>query len=167
MTGSDPKWQDKAGVALAVLPRFPHRNRASAWVTEAGMGMPTRAELPLQVAAAVARVFGVVTIVVAGMMLYGGDAVQPGVGDVVPFILWFNLGAGFASVVAGFGLAWRRRWGLVLALAIVAAIAVAAGGFAWYVARGGDDEVRTVYELALRLAVWLAIAAVAWRAPLY
>ncbi|MDP3961557.1 MAG: hypothetical protein Q8Q26_16105 [Pseudorhodobacter sp.] len=130
------------------------------------MGLPTRAELPLQVAAAVARVFGLLTILAGGVVLYGGEAAQDAAGAVVPFVVWFNFAAGFAYVVAGFGLARRQRWGLVLALAILAGTALVAGGFALHVARGGAYEARTAGALALRLAVWLAIAAVAWRAPL-
>ena len=130
------------------------------------MGMPTRAELPLQVAAAVARVFGVLTILAGGVVLYGGEAAQDAAGLVVPFVLWFNFGAGFAYVAAGFGLARRQRWGLVLALVIAAGTALVAAGFALHVARGGAYEVRTAAALALRLALWAVIAAVAWRAPL-
>ena len=127
------------------------------------MGMPTRAELPLQVAAAVARVFGVLTILAGGVVLYGGEAAQDAV---VPFVVWFNFAAGFAYVAAGFGLARRQRWGLVLALVIAAGTALVAAGFALHVARGGAYEVRTAAALALRLALWAVIAAVAWRAPL-
>ena len=127
------------------------------------MEMPTRAELPLQIAAAVARVFGLLTVLAGGVALYDGAAAQ---GALVPFVLWFNFGAGFAYVAAGFGLAWRKRWGLALALVIVAATALVAAAFAVHVARGGAYEARTAAALALRLAVWAVIAAVAWRAPL-
>ena len=130
------------------------------------MEMPTRAELPLQIAAAVARVFGLLTVLAGVLVLFGGEDARDAAGAVVPFVLWFNFGAGFAYVVAGFGLAWRKRWGLVLALAMVAATALVAAGFALHVARGGDYELRTAWALGLRLALWVAIAAVAWRAPL-
>ena len=130
------------------------------------MEMPTRAELPLQIAAAVARVFGLLTVLAGGLVLFGGKDARDAAGAVVPFVLWFNFGAGFAYVVAGFGLAWRKRWGLALALVVVAATALVAAAFAVHVARGGAYEARTAAALALRLAVWAVIAAVAWRAPL-
>ncbi|MDP4032610.1 MAG: hypothetical protein Q8P60_07160 [Pseudorhodobacter sp.] len=128
------------------------------------MTMPTRAELPLQIAAAVARVFGLLTIFAGGMALFGGKAAQDAAGAVVPFVLWFNFGAGFAYVAAGFGLAWRRRWGLWLSLGIFAATALVGLAFGVHVLQGGAYEMRTVGALAARTAVWAAIAVVALRA---
>ena len=58
--------------------------------------------LSLTVAAAVAVIFGLLTIVSGGRAIFGGVDM----GAVVPFVLWFNFGAGFAYVLAGIGL-WR------------------------------------------------------------
>jgi len=63
--------------------------------------MTTRSRT-LTITAAVATVFGLLTIVSGGRALFGGVDM----GAAVPFVLWFNFLAGFAYVLAGIGL-WR------------------------------------------------------------
>ena len=58
--------------------------------------------LSLTLAAAIAVVFGALTIFAGGRALFGGADM----GAVVPYVLWFNFLAGFAYVAAGLGL-WR------------------------------------------------------------
>ena len=71
----------------------------------------------LSIAAAVAVIFGLLTIVSGGRALFGGVDM----GAVVPFVLWFNFFAGFAYVLAGIGL-WRGAgWAPMLAIAIATA----------------------------------------------
>ena len=115
--------------------------------------------LSLTIAAAVAVVFGILTLVSGGRALFGGVDM----GAVVPFVLWFNFLAGFAYVAAGFGL-WRRSpWARPLALAIALATAAVLAAFLWLVWSGGAYEMRTMVAMALRLMVWVAIATVAGR----
>lgn len=128
------------------------------------MSMVARSERPLQIAAAVARVFGLLTVVSGGLALFGGKAAQDAVGAVVPFVLWFNFLAGFAYVAAGFGLAWRRRWGLWLSIALFAGSALVLAGLGLHVMRGGAYEMRTLAAMILRCGTWAAIAWIAWRA---
>ncbi len=120
--------------------------------------MPARS-LPLTIAAIVALVFGVLTILSGGRALFGGADM----GAVVPYVLWFNFIAGFAYVAAGVGL-WR---GLVWAPALSVVIAAATGAvmlaFLWRVWQGGAYEARTMGAMILRLAVWVAIAVIASR----
>ena len=71
------------------------------------------------VAAVVAIVFGLVTIISGGRALFGGAEM----GAVVPFVLWFNFAAGFAYVVAGFGLWYRASWAVGLSILIAVATA--------------------------------------------
>lgn len=114
------------------------------------------------VAAGIAVVFGVLTIAAGGRALFlGAD-----MGAVVPFVLWFNFVAGFAYILAGAGL-WRRAgWARGLAVGIALATAAVLLAFLWHVRDGGAYEARTMAAMPLRLAVWLAIAAVAIaRAP--
>ncbi|MDP3827020.1 MAG: hypothetical protein Q8Q74_10755 [Polaromonas sp.] len=64
----------------------------------------------LKILAAVAIVFGVLTVFSGGRALFGGTEARVAVGNAVDFVLWFNFLAGFAYVLSGFGL-WRgRRW---------------------------------------------------------
>ncbi|WP_343117405.1 hypothetical protein [Ostreiculturibacter nitratireducens] len=114
----------------------------------------------MKIAAIVAIVFGALTVVSGGRALFGGADM----GDVVPFVLWFNFGAGFAYAVAGFGL-WRgAAWGRVLSLGILLATAAVFLAFLWHVLQGGAYELRTMGAMILRTAVWAAIAVIALRA---
>lgn len=52
-------------------------------------------------AALVAVGFGIVTIIVGGKTLFGGQVERASAGNIVPFVLWFNFIAGFAYIIAG------------------------------------------------------------------
>ena len=70
-----------------------------------------------RIAAAIAIVFGLLTLVSGGRALFGGADM----GAVVGFVLWFNFLAGFAYVLAGVGLWTGRPWAPPLSLAILLA----------------------------------------------
>jgi hypothetical protein len=115
--------------------------------------------LVLTVAAVVAILFGVATVVSGGRALFG----ETDMGAVVPFVLWFNFVAGFAYMLAGTGL-WRGAgWARALSIAIALATAGVFAVFLWYVWQGGPYEMRTMSAMILRTAVWTAIAVVAIR----
>jgi len=110
-------------------------------------------------AAGVAVVFGLLTVVSGGRALFGGSDM----GAVVPWVLWFNFLAGFAYVLAGLGL-WRGlAWAKPLSIGIFAATAAVGLAFAFHALRGGAYEMRTVGAMALRVAIWGWIARVAAR----
>ena len=112
-----------------------------------------------RIAGGVAIVFGLMTVASGGSTLLGGLEM----GAVVPFVLWFNTVAGVAYVAAGLGL-WRgRRWAFPLSFAIFAATLIVFAGFGLHVAQGGAFEMRTVFAMALRSAVWGVISLVARR----
>jgi hypothetical protein len=69
----------------------------------------------IRAAALVAAVFGVLTIVSGGRVLFGDGAAAAG--SYVPYIVWFNFVAGFAYVAAAIGLWLRRPWAAGLAAA--------------------------------------------------
>lgn len=125
---------------------------------------PTTSPRALRIAAAVAIVFGALTVFSGGRALFGPPDVRAALGQVVPWVLWFNFLAGFVYVVVGAGL-WRGapRWAVLGALGIAAATALVALAFGLHVATGGGFEMRTAGALALRLGVWGVLAAVAWR----
>lgn len=120
------------------------------------------AELALGV---VAILFGLLTIVSGGRVLFGDAAARSAAGAVVPFVLWFNFAAGFAYVAAGLGLMARTGWtwtvwlSIVIATATVLAFAIL-GVHVW---SGGAYELRTVGAMSLRGIVWVAIAITASR----
>lgn len=111
----------------------------------------------------VAVLFGILTIVSGGLVLFGGAAVRSAAGAVVPFVLWFNFAAGFAYVAAGLGLMTHKRWSVWLSVAIATVtvlVFVALGAHVW---SGGAYELRTVGAMALRSIVWIGIAITASR----
>lgn len=114
----------------------------------------------VKLAAGVAILFGLLTVVSGGRALFGGADM----GAVVPFVLWFNFVAGFAYVLAGIGLWTAAPWARALSVAIAVATVAVFLAFLIHVARGGAYEARTMAAMALRSLVWIAIAAVAWRA---
>lgn len=108
-------------------------------------------------AGSVAVAFGLLTVVSGGTALLGGLDM----GAVVAFVLWFNTLAGLAYVSAGYGL-WRQRaWAYPLSLGILAATLLVFAAFGLHVAQGGAFEMRTVFAMTLRSAVWAVIALVA------
>ncbi|PQO23063.1 hypothetical protein C2I36_09800 [Rhodobacteraceae bacterium WD3A24] len=116
--------------------------------------------LSLRIAAAVAMIFGAVTVLAGGLALFG----TPDMGDVVPFVLWFNFLAGFAYVLAGLGLWQARPWGVWLSIAILAATVVVFAALAFHALTGGAYEMRTVGALILRIGLWAAISLAGHRA---
>jgi len=127
------------------------------------MKMQSSNNWPPKIAAGVAVVFGVLTIVSGGRVLFGGVAAQAAAGDTVPFVLWFNSLSGFVYVLAGVGIAMGRRGAAWLAILLAVAIAVVFALFGLHVFQGGEFEMRTVGAMTLRLVVWVTIAAVAVR----
>ncbi len=117
----------------------------------------TRPSLTLRIAAALAVIFGLATVFSGARALFGGVDM----GQVVPFVLWFNFLAGFVYVLAGIGL-WlgsaRGRW---LALALAVATVLVFLLFLWHVWQGGAHEPRTMAAMTLRSGFWVVVAALA------
>ena len=114
--------------------------------------------------AAVALVFGLLTIVSGGQVLFGAEAARQAAGNYLPFVVWFNFLAGFAYVAAAAGLATGQPWAARLALAIAAATALAFSVFGLFVLGGAPFEARTAGAMTLRTALWAGIAWFAWPA---
>lgn len=117
----------------------------------------------IKVLAAIALVFGALTLVSGGRALFGDAAARAAVGNVVGFVLWFNFLAGFAYLAAAIGLWLGRRWAVALAALLAIATALVAAGFGMHVLNGGAYEMRTVGALALRFGFWAVVWLVAWR----
>lgn len=128
---------------------MPNRSRSNPW--------------PTRIAALLGGLFGIATIFSAGSVLFGPEAARVAAGDIVPFVVWFNLIAGFAYVTAALGIWQGRPWAARLAVGIAVATALVAVGFAWVTYQGAAFEMRTVGALALRVAVWTLISAVVLR----
>jgi cation transport ATPase len=111
----------------------------------------------LRVVAALATIFGFMTLFSGGAVLFGPQEAREAAGAYVPFVVWFNFLAGFAYVVAGIGIWIGAGWARRLAAGIAGATVLVALIFAAYVASGAEFEMRTVGALIFRTSVWMAI----------
>ena len=105
-----------------------------------------------------AILFGLLTLMVGGFVLFFDGPAREAAGSYVPFVLWFNFSAGFAYVAAGIGLWGMKRWSAYLAILIAAATLIVFTAFGVHVLQGGAFERRTVIAMSLRSSIWLAIA---------
>ena len=124
------------------------------------IGKPT---LGIRIAAVIAILFGLLTILSGGLALFGGPEAQAAAGDAVAFVLWFNFGAGFAYVAAGIGLFLATRWSVWLAAFIALSTLLVFAAFGVHIWTGGAYEMRTVGAMTLRSLVWIAIASLGFR----
>ena len=113
---------------------------------------------------AFAIVFGVGSLISGGGAIFGGEATRALAGNVVPFVVWFNFLGGLAYIAAGAGIYAARGWAPPLSAAIAAASLVVFGLFGLKVWSGAAYEMRTVWAMSFRCAVWVGIAFVACRA---
>lgn len=113
-----------------------------------------------RIAGGVAIVFGLLTVVSGSRTLLG----IAHMGAVVPFVLWFNTLAGVFYAAAGAGLWQGRSWAFHLSLAIFLATLLVFAFLGLHVVQGGAFEMRTVFAMTLRSAVWGVIALVARQA---
>lgn len=116
------------------------------------------------IAGLIAIVFGLLTIRSGAGVLFGPGEAQRAAGSYLPWLVWFNLLAGFAYVWAGAGLWFQWRWAALLAFGIAIATAAAFAAFGVHVWGGGAYEMRTVWAIVLRTSLWAAIAFFACRA---
>ncbi len=115
-----------------------------------------------QLFAMLALIFGAMTIVSGGSVLFG--PAKTWAGNYVGFVVWFNFLAGGAYVVAAIGLWMCTDWAVRLSAIIAIATALVALGFAIVVVLGSPFEMRTVGALALRFSFWTATTRIAKRA---
>ena len=116
-----------------------------------------------RIMAVVALVFGILTIVSGGSVLFGPESARESAGNFVPLVLWFNFLAGFAYFVAAIGIWLDRNWALPLSLVIALATLAIALVFLFLIFGGRAFEMRTVGALALRTGVWAAISYALYR----
>lgn len=109
-------------------------------------------------AGTLALVFGLATVVEGGHVLFGGPEARAAAGDVVPFVLLFNFGAGFAYLAAGLGTLLGRPWVLPVARFLALATLGVFVALAVHVFTGGAFERRTVGAMTLRSLFWVVQA---------
>jgi hypothetical protein len=121
---------------------------------------PSRMVAALAVAAIA---FGILTVFSGGRALFGTEAARAELGNIVPFVLWFNFVAGFAYVGAGVALLRAQRRAAAAALLLAAATVLVFLALAAHILSGGLYEMRTVGALSIRSLFWIVVAVVALR----
>lgn len=123
-----------------------------------------KSERILKWLAIAAIAFGILTVFSGGRALFGGMEARAELGNIVPFVLWFNFLAGFVYVLAGVALLRTKRWAAPLALFLAVSTVLVFLAFAVHIVAGGAFEARTLGALSLRSLFWIAVALVALRA---
>ena len=123
-----------------------------------------KTERTLKWLAVAAVAFGVLTVLSGGRALFGDTEARTGLGNIVPFVLWFNFMAGFVYVVAGVALLRTKRWASLMASLLAVATVLVFLAFAGHIVGGGAFEARTVGALSLRSLFWIVVALLALRA---
>jgi hypothetical protein len=109
-------------------------------------------------AAVFVGIFGFLSILSGGGVLFVEGAGREAAGNYVPFVVWFNFLVGFAYIAGAVGLFLWRPWITPLAFSIVALTIIVFIAFGVHIAMGGAYEMRTVGAMTLRSLVWLGIA---------
>ncbi len=116
----------------------------------------------LKLLAVVAGLFGLLTIVSGGKVLFGPPEARLAAGNYVPFVLWFNFLAGFFYVGAAVAI-WRGASVAFPMSALLAAATLAVFVlFILHVMSGAPHEVRTLGAMILRSGFWVGVTAALW-----
>jgi len=119
---------------------------------------PDRTAVWRWIAGGLAIAFGIATLVEGGHVIFGGPDAQAEAGNVVPFVLLFNFGAGFVYVLAGVATVARRAWAVWVARVVAVTTVLVFAAFGVHVLQGGAYEARTVVAMSIRSAFWVAQA---------
>ncbi len=113
--------------------------------------------------AAIAVIFGVMTIKSGASVLFFDSEARVAAGNYVDFVLWFNFSTGFFYVVTGIGIWLEKTWATTAALVLAVLTLLVFIAFGIHVLNAGEYEQRTVVAMSLRTSVWFAIAITLWQ----
>ncbi len=109
--------------------------------------------------AAIAAIFGVLTLLSGGMALFAGPESRVAVGKAVPFVLCFNVAKGFAHLVAAALVYPCHPLAKPLTSIISLATAPVFSAPMVTILRSTAHETRTIGAMVLRSGSWQGIAA--------
>lgn len=110
-----------------------------------------------------AAVFGLLTLKSGGEVLFIDGEARLAAGHYVPFVLWFNFSAGFVYIIAAIGLWMLRPWSARLSFLLAAATLIVFVALGFHIFHGGEYEMRTIFAMTLRSAVWIVISIFSWQ----
>lgn len=114
------------------------------------------------VSSMIAIVFGMLTLISGGEVLFIDGTGREAAGNYVTYVLWFNFLMGFIYITAGVGIWLRKQWAVYLSLIIATATLIMFAIFGANILLGGLFEQRTVGAMALRSSLWVVIALFAY-----
>ena len=114
-------------------------------------------------AAAIAFLFGLLTLVSGASVLFGPESVSRMAGEVVDFVLWFNFLSGPFYLLTGFGLWMGRPWAVKLCAVMALMCALVLVALLIYIAIGQAYEMRTLAAMSLRFIFWALLYLYAFR----
>lgn len=120
--------------------------------------LPKTKPKSMLIMALIAVIFGLVTIYSGGEVIFIDGAGRARAGDYIGYIVWFNFIAGFAYILAAFGLYKSKKWSVILSQIIAIATLIAFAALGFHIFNGGAFEMRTLAAMILRSLVWIAIA---------
>ena len=109
-----------------------------------------------------AGVFGFLTITSGGSVLFIDGEARQAAGHYVPFVLWFNFGAGFIYVFIAIVLWLLRPTAVWLSTLLAVSTLAIFATLGLHILNGGEYETRTVSAMILRSGVWIVISAFTW-----
>lgn len=104
---------------------------------------------------ALAVLFGVMTLIEGGHVIFGGPEAQREAGEIVWFVLIFTFGAGFFYVLGGVGALLQRGWSVWVARALAVSTLAVFVAFDVHVMTGGAYMTRTVLAMTFRAGFWV------------
>ncbi len=110
-----------------------------------------------------AILFGALTILSGGKVLFGNVAATQAAGEFVDFVVWFNFLSGPIYILAGVAIAFGKQWAKPVAAVLAVSILVVFAFFGWHIRSGGAFETRTLGAMVLRSGFWVAAAFALYR----
>lgn len=107
--------------------------------------------------ASAAFIFGTLTLIASGSVIWGPTPIQKAAGQIIPFVVWFNFSAGFLYLTAALGFVKQQAWAVVLSLAIACLTLFVFGLFSLAVVSGQPYEMRTIWALLFRTGFWFGL----------
>ena len=121
----------------------------------------------LMLTAAIAVIFGMMTIKSGASVLFFDGEARVAAGNYVDFVLWFNFSAGFFYVVTGIGIWLEKTWATTAAVVLAVLTLLVFVAFGIHILNAGEYEQRTVVAMIIRTSVWFVIAISCWRQSQY
>ena len=110
----------------------------------------------------IALTFGVLTIKSGASVIFFDGPARLAAGNYVNFVIWFNFIAGFFYIMAALGFLLNKNWTAKLSITIAATTVLVFTVFGIHILMDGSFEMRTVFAMALRSAIWISFAVVAF-----